>query len=128
MRKLRRLAEAAVGWIEGAEESVACILEQVRAQRAAAGSQLQKLANVAGQLARVILNVLAPLAPGLGKRQDQAFERRQVVAVLGRKIGPAVEGLEVGREKDRHGPAAVPCQELHRRHVDLVEIGPLLAI
>ena len=46
-----------------------------------------------------------------------------------RKVGAAEERLELGREEDRHRPAAVPAlKRLDRRHVDLVEVGPLLAV
>ena len=47
---------------------------------------------------------------------------------VGREVGAAVERLEVGREEDRHRPAAVPGHRLDGGHVDLVEVGPLLAV
>ena len=48
--------------------------------------------------------------------------------VAGREVGAAEERLQVGREEDRHRPAAVPGHRLHGGHVDLVEVGPLLAV
>ena len=50
------------------------------------------------------------------------------MAVLGRKIGPAVERHALGSEKHGHGPAAAARHRLHGLHVDLVDVGPLLTI
>ena len=47
---------------------------------------------------------------------------------LGREVGPAVERLAVGRQEDAHRPAALAGHRLDRGHVDLVEVGPLLAV
>ena len=46
----------------------------------------------------------------------------------GREVGAAVERLAVGRQPHRHRPAASAGQRLHRRHVDGVDVGPLLAV
>ena len=45
-----------------------------------------------------------------------------------RPIGAAVKRLQVGRQKHRHRPAAAAGHHLHGVHVDLIEVGPLLAI
>ena len=45
-----------------------------------------------------------------------------------RPIGAAEKRLQVGRQENRHRPAAAPGEHLHRVHVDLVQVGPLLAI
>ena len=49
-------------------------------------------------------------------------------AVVGREVGAARERPQVGREEDRHGPAAVAADHLDGGHVDLVEIGALLTV
>src|SRR5205823_13830749 len=41
---------------------------------------------------------------------------RHAVALDGRKVSAAVEGLAVGREKHRHRPAAVTGHHLHAVH------------
>ena len=44
------------------------------------------------------------------------------------EIGAAVEGLAVRGEEDRQRPAAAPGQQLHGLHVDVVDVGALLAV
>ncbi|MDC4225991.1 MAG: hypothetical protein MPW15_17510 [Candidatus Manganitrophus sp.] len=54
---------------------------------------------------------------------------RQPVAVLRGEIGSAVEGHLLGGEKHRQRPAAAaPDEELNGVLINLVEVGPLLAI
>ncbi len=53
---------------------------------------------------------------------------RQPMSVRGWEIRPAKERLQAWRQEDAHGPAAGPGHGLHRGHVDLVEVGALLAI
>ena len=70
-------------------------------------------------------------ARGSTRRRARAGrERRHAVARLGREVGAAEERpLVVGREEHRQRPAAAALrQHLVRELVDLVEVGPLLAI
>ncbi len=67
-------------------------------------------------------------APHFGDVQEQPFETRPPVAVVRREIGAARERLQVRRQKHRHRPTALARQHLHRGHVNLIEVGPLLAI
>jgi len=84
--------------------------------------------HVEGQVVGSFEHVLAPFQPRLRHRFKNALKGRQLVTVFGGKIGATVKGLEVRRQEHRHRPAAVPRQDLHGRHVDLIEIGPFLAI
>src|SRR5690606_27790498 len=45
-----------------------------------------------------------------------------------RKIGARKERLPVRREEHRERPAALPRQRLANRHVDMVDVGPLLPV
>ena len=45
-----------------------------------------------------------------------------------REVGAAVERLQVRRQPDAHRPAAGSGRRLHERHVDAIDVGPLLAI
>ena len=45
-----------------------------------------------------------------------------------RKVGAAVERLQLRRQPDAHRPAARSGRRLHERHVDAIDVGPLLAI
>ena len=70
---------------------------------------------------------LGPLvSPGVGHRADQGQEPGEPVAAWG-EIRPAEERAAVGRQEHRHRPAAA-AEGLEGRHVDLVDVGPLLAI
>ena len=71
----------------------------------------------------------ASLAPRLRPRPSSTCaERRQPVARRVREVRAAVERAPVGRQEDAHRPAAAAGHRLDRRHVDLVEVGPLLAV
>src|SRR2546426_5383152 len=50
------------------------------------------------------------------------------VPLDGGKVGAAVERLAVGGEEAGHRPAAVARHRLHGLHVDLVDVGSLLAV
>ena len=82
----------------------------------------QGLALLAG-----VLGVLAeePRHPG-----QHLFEARQAVVRLAREIGPAEKRRVVpGRQEHGQGPAAIaPAQEVVGHLIDLVEVGPLLAV
>ncbi len=59
---------------------------------------------------------------------EDAGEAGHPSRVVGRVVGPAEEGLQVGGEEDRHRPAALPGHRLDGRHVDLIDVGTLLAV
>ena len=55
-------------------------------------------------------------------------ERRAAVARLLRKIRAAPHRLARGRQEHRERPAALLAEQMQRVHVDLVDVGPLLAV
>ena len=130
-RELRGAAEAAVGAGRRCASSVAdrarracSALGRRRRARSSASARVGS-AIVAGPLA----DLVASLAPGLDAPPpapcgSPACPRR----VVGREVGAAEERVAVGVEEDGHRPAAVAGHRLHGRHVDLVEVGPLLAV
>ncbi len=59
---------------------------------------------------------------------QHARKSRHPVAVDRREVGAAVERPPIGREKRREGPAASPDQELHRLHIDVIDVGSFLAV
>ena len=70
-------------------------------------------------------------APSRQARSDaleHLAERRHAVARLVRVVGAAVERPAVGREEDRHRPPAAAGHRLDGAHVELVEVGALLAV
>ena len=81
-----------------------------------------------GDLFHVVGHVLGALAVSLCHADQNALEGRQPVPVLRRKIGAAEKRSAAGGEKHRQRPAAAPGKSLDRVHIDLVEVGTLLAI
>ncbi len=55
-------------------------------------------------------------------------ERGAAVARFLRKIRAAPHRLALGRQEHRERPAALLAEQMQRVHVDLVDVGPLLAI
>ncbi len=74
------------------------------------------------------LDVGSLLAPRAVDPLEHLVERGHAVARLVRVVRAAVERPPVRRQEDRHRPAAAAGHGLDRGHVDLVEVGPLLAI
>ena len=69
------------------------------------------------------------LRPQLRDPAQQGGEPRPPVRVPRREVGAGEERLLVGRQEHRHGPAALALvHRLGGGHVDVVEVGPLLAI
>ena len=75
-----------------------------------------------------VLDLVALLAPRPADAVEHLAERRHPVARLVREVGAAVERPAVGRQEDAHRPAAAAGHRLDGAHVDLVEVGPLLAV
>ena len=53
---------------------------------------------------------------------------RTPVAILGRKISPTEKGFELRREPRTERPPTMAGERLHVGHVNLVHVGPLLAV
>ena len=132
MRKLRRVAEAAVALVEGRR--------QLLARTASSGAAVSAVAGSAGcrrQVAedihqRVVLRaqLLALRVVVLGHALEDGGEGGHAVTRLVRKIRAAEERLVVVvRQEHGQRPAAAALREhLVRELVDLVEVGPLFAI
>ncbi len=80
------------------------------------------------ELATGLEHLAAPPAIGVRDGLQQPREGGHAVAVHRREVGAAVERHAVGREEHGHRPAAPAGHGLHGLHVDLVHVGPLLAI
>ena len=75
-----------------------------------------------------VLEGLALVSPRLRDPQEERPEPRPAVAVLRREVGPGEEGLPVRQEEGRERPAAASRRELDGGHVDVVDVGSLLAV
>ncbi len=131
--EFRRAAEAAAGRVEGLLEIPEAPAERLagRGQRVRRGRggprdrpRLQR-----GHGALALRHKLGPLvAPAARDRREDGRKTGSAGAVLGGKVGPAVEGLQFRGEPDAERPAAVARQRLHVGHVDPVEVGALLPV
>ena len=128
-RELRRAAEAAPLRVELARAA------HGRPPRAALGQRLGRrrdLARRARAHRRAALavagDVAAPLAVGSETASSTLRNARHPVARLRREVRAAEERLALGREEDRHRPAALARQRDDRVHVERVDVGPLLAV
>ena len=89
--------------------------------RAASGKPLH-------QRRAVMLDLLRLLAEQPRDLAQHVDEGRFAVARRVRKIRAAPDRLAVGREKHGQRPAALLAEMMQRRHVDLIDVGPFLAI
>ena len=108
---LHRLLER-VGAGDGPPTAPACsIASQLRGQR------LGRLDDL-----------VALRSPDAGDLLQDVDEPRPSPLRRRRKVGAAVERLQIRRQPDAHRPSAGSGRRLHERHVDAIDIGPLLAI
>jgi len=68
------------------------------------------------------------LAPGSREIFEDCRKAGPAAAVVGRRIGSSEEWFAIGREKNRHGPAAAAGGGLNVKHIDAVDVGALLAV
>jgi hypothetical protein len=96
--------------------------------RARHGGRTPQLLEVHRHVGGGALHLLAPGSPDLVQAGQDGPEARPPVPLVRGPVGPAVEGASVGCEEHVQRPASLAGEELHGRHVDLVEIGPLLPV
>ena len=129
-RKLGLGAEAAQLAVEGGakllEEGVA---ELARVQRVVAhGAHHGVLAQFGQDAFARGQNAFAIVHPGLRKMIQNRPKARPPVAILGRKVSAAEEGLQLRRQEYRHRPATRAAGGLDEHHVDAVNVGALFAV
>ena len=88
---------------------------------------LEPLANELGHFVGRLIDLRLLLGPGFGHLIDKRQEPGRALTITRGKIGSAKERPAVGCEEERHRPPAGP-KDLKRGHVDLVDVGPLLAV
>ncbi len=79
-------------------------------------------------LLRIVCHIVVPFAPQLGHSSQYRFETGHPLDRLRRKICSAKEGLQVRCEEYAQRPPAPAGHQLDRRHIDLVDVRPLLAV
>ena len=128
LRELGRAAPAAIRRVESGLDRRGRGLEQAVRRVVASDFEMGLLHQSLDQSPASRLDLDALLAPGAFYAFEDLPERWHAVPRLVREVGPAVERAAVGRQEDGHRPAAAAGHRLDRRHVDLVEVRPLLAI
>ena len=89
----------------------------------------QRCPRAARRSARRELRTRSPSSrPGLDDGGEQLAERGDTGAGRGRVVGAAVERLAGRGQETGHRPAALTGHRLRGRHVDGVDVGPLLAV
>ncbi len=127
LREFRRAADAAMRGIDQAAELLRGAVELVRSDDDLA-LRRRGLGQPLHQRGAVLIDALRLVAEHARDFAQHVDESRPAVAALLREIGAAPERLAVGRQEHGQRPAAVLAEQMQRRHVDLVDVGPLLAV
>ncbi len=127
-RELRRAPEAAVRGIERRREPGDGRLELVWLDVARARRHGELRPKMVRERARLLLDLGATSPIRVGDRVEDARQAWHAVPVLGREVGAAEERREAGGQEDRHRPASGAGHRLNGGHVDVVEVGALLAV
>ena len=127
LREFRRAAHAAVDRIDQAGDLLGGAVELGGADHHAP-LRPRAFGEARHQRAAVLLDALRLLAEQPRDLAQHIDEGGLAVARGLGKIGAAPERLAVGREEHGQRPAALLAQMMQRRHVDLVDVGPLLAV
>ena len=121
-RELRCAAEAAVLIVELAPQCVEGGVETGGVDGGGGQGGRSGVGEPARDRARGPAYPLAVVAPGRRHRVEEPGEPG------GRVVGAAVERLARRGEEARHGPATLARHRLGGRHVDRVDVRPLLAV
>ncbi len=125
--KLRRAAQAAMRHVDRARDAVRRTVE-LREPDDDLARRPRLLGQPRHQRIAVFADAVRLLAEQPRELAQHVGERGAAVARLLRKIRAAPHRLARGREKHRERPAALLAEEMQRVHVDLVDVGPLLAV
>jgi hypothetical protein len=104
-----------------------CVVELGHTDRHGAGFSRRRgeLLHQRGAIGLDLLRLFAEQPRDLAQHVDEG--RLAVTRRLG-KVGAAPDRLAGGRQKHGQRPAAMFPKMMQRRHVDLIDVGPLLAI
>ena len=96
--------------------------------QAVAGRDERGATEGTGELVGLLEEVVALGVPELVDPLAQLDEADHPAAALLREVGAGEERAPVGRAHHRHRPAALAGHGLRGLHVDVVDVGPLLAV
>ncbi len=128
LRKLRGATESAVSGVEALPQPPHGPIEGLLVQGLGGGSQQGAPGEALPQALSARSDLLAPLTPRLADRLEHLGPRGHPVAGLRGKVGAAVEGQLLGREKDVQRPTPMAGHALNRLHVEGVHVRALLPV
>ena len=129
MRKLGRLTKSAMRAVEDLFETNDRGLQQRQGKDLPASlAHLPRIPQLRGQLAGLLDHLIPLLQPGAVDGQNHLIETGHRRPRPRRKVGASIKRLQIGSQEHRHRPAAATRQNLHGRHIDVVQVRPLLAI
>src|ERR1700730_11947113 len=126
--KLRSVAKAAMGGVEGAAEILEGGVERGLAGDAAGGGGFGILFELRDDISASLKDLIALFAPGRREALEECWKAGPAVTIVGRKVGATEERLQIRSEKDRHGPSAASGGRLDVCHIDAGDIGTFFAI
>ena len=128
LRELGCVAETAVLIVEVGGQGGVSLVKNVHREDAGAFGYLIGLGHLGRQLLGDPVYFAFVGLVCLGDGRDQSGKTGHALAVGGREVGAAIEGLAFRCKKYGHGPTAAAGEHLHRLHVDLVQVGSLLPV
>ena len=127
-RKFWRVAKAGVTLIERRSKLRDDARQHVGGRHGRRDRRVDRSLQLVGHGRRRLLDLVAFGAPHSSNLLKNLDESRPAPSRAGREIRAAEKRLERRRQPDAHRPAARSRRPLHERHVDAVDVGPLLAI
>ena len=130
LRELGRTPEPTEGAVPALQDRRCSGAQEVLVEgtSVAAPDLLHPLLDVLGDRCGALGDLLALLLPGARDSGKHVGEAGHASAAAAGPVGPGVEGPALVVEEDAHRPATPARQGLRGRHVDAVDIGPLLAV
>ncbi len=129
-RKFRRAAKPAMFRIEHAAKSVKGSLQNFFTRRGGTARvrHFCIFAELLKHLNAGLFHALPILPPGASQILENRSKSRTAIAIVRREIGAAKEWPPFRREKYRHRPSASAGRSLHEKHIDSIDVRPLLAV
>ena len=125
--ELRRAANAAVVRVENAEKALMIRSSSVLAPSTTLPGDA-RARNAIQERRAVLLDLGRLLAKDASNLPQHVDESRPAEARIFRKIRAAPDWLAFRRQEHGERPTALLAQRMQRVHVDLVDVGPFLAV
>src|ERR1700691_227935 len=122
------MAQATVDSIVMLGQRAGPVLRHIWLKIAAVGIEISESRKPLAEPLYILTDIAGLGLKRVGDRGQHARKPGHPLAILGRKIGAAVKWLALGGQKYGERPSPTPGQELDGVHVNLIEIGALLAI